>query len=110
MALLFGLRNAAATVSHLLAQRTTLSPMNNKFMGMIKSVTESLHGLLTEGTGLDSGSDSGRGSHHPSRECFMADTSEGHIESVSMEDTTPAGNLGDTTERGTAAPPHIGLE
>ena len=62
---LFGLCNAAATASHLVAQRAIPSP-TNKFMGMIESVTESLHGLLTEGLGSDSGSDSGRGSHHPS--------------------------------------------
>ena len=37
----FGLRNAAATISHLVAQRTISSPTNNEFMGMIESVTES---------------------------------------------------------------------
>ena len=66
MVLPFGLRNAAAIVSHLVAQRTISSPMNNEFVGMIKSITESLHGLLAEGLGSDSGSDSSRGSHHPS--------------------------------------------
>ena len=106
----FGLHNAAATVSHLVAQRTILSPVNNEFVGMIKSVMESLHGLLTEGPGSDSGSNFGRGSHHPSRECFMAETSEGHVESVSVEETTPAGNLAGATKRGTAAPPHVGVE
>ena len=82
-ALLFGLRNAAATVSHLVAQRTTPSPTNNEFVGMIESITESLHGLLTEGPGSNSGSDSSRGSHHPSQKCFMVETFEGHVESVS---------------------------
>ena len=67
MVLLFGLRNAAATVSHLVAQRTIPSPANNEFVGMIESDTESLHVLLAEGPGSDSGSDSGRGSHHSSR-------------------------------------------
>ena len=66
MALLFGLHNTAATVSHLVAQRTIPSPTNNEFVGMIESVIESLHGLLTEDLGSDSSSDSGRGSHHPS--------------------------------------------
>jgi len=79
----FGLRNAAATVSHLVAQRMIPSPMNNEFVGMIESITESLHGLLAEGPGSDSSSDSSRGSHHPSQECFMAGTPEGHVESVS---------------------------
>ena len=110
MVLPFGLRNTTAIVSHLVAQRTIPSPANNEFVGMIESVTESLHGLLLEGLGSDSGSDSGRGSHHPSRECFMAETSEGHVESVSIEETTPAGNLDDATKRGTTAPPHVGVE
>ena len=107
---LFSLRNAAAIISHLVAQRTISSPANNEFMGMIESVTESLHGLLVEGLGSDSGSDSDRGSHHPSRECFMEETSEGHVESASEEEVTPAGNLGNRAEGGTAAPPHVGVE
>ena len=106
----FGLHNVAATISHLVAQRTIPSPANNEFMGMIESVTESLHGLHLEEPGSDSGSDSGRGSHHPSRECFMAETSEGRVKSVSAEETTPAGNLAGATKRGTAAPPHVGVE
>jgi len=40
----------------------------------------------------------------------MVETSEGHIESISTEETTLAGNLGSTTERGIVAPPHIGVE
>ena len=77
MTLLFGLRNATVTVSHHVAQRTILSPTNNKFVGMIESVTESLHGLLVEGLGLDFGSNSSKGSHHPSWECFTVGTSKG---------------------------------
>ena len=103
MALPFGLRNATATVSHIVAQRTIPSPANNEFVGMIESVMESLHGLLMEEPESDSASDSGRGSHHPSRECFMAGTPEGHVESVSAEETTPTGNLGGGTEEGTVA-------
>ena len=106
----FGLRNVTATISHLVAQRAIPSPANNEFIGMIESITESLHGLLAEGPGSDSGFDSGRGSHHPSQECFMAETSEGHVKSVSTEKTTQAGNLGGTTERGIVAPPHVAVE
>ena len=94
----FGFRNAAATASHLVAQRFNPFSANNEFVGMIESVTESLHGLLVEGPWSDSGSDSSRGSHHPSRECFMAETSEGHVESASKKGVTPAGNLGDRTK------------
>jgi hypothetical protein len=51
MALLFGLRNATATIRHLVAQRVIPSPANSEFAGMIKSITESLHDLLIEGWG-----------------------------------------------------------
>ena len=57
----FGLRNTAATISHLVAQRVIPFPMNNEFMGMIESITESLHGLFAEKPWSDSGSDSSRG-------------------------------------------------
>ena len=100
MALPFGLRNTVATISHLVAQHTIPSLVNNEFMGMIESITESLHGLLMEEPGPDSSSDSSRGSYHPSRECFMAETPQGHVESVSMEETTSVGNLGGRTEGG----------
>ena len=65
-----GLRNTVVIVSHLVAQRTIPSSTNNEFMGMIESITKSLHGLLAEGPGSNSGSDSNRGSHHPSRGMF----------------------------------------
>ena len=47
----FGLRNTAATVSHLVAQRMIPSPANNEFVGVIEHITKSLHNLLTEGRG-----------------------------------------------------------
>ena len=40
----------------------------------------------------------------------MAGTPKGHVESISTEEATPAGNLGDGTKGGTAAPPHVGVE
>ena len=40
----------------------------------------------------------------------MAGTPEGHVEIISMDDATPAGNLDDGSKGGTAAPPHIGVE
>ena len=110
ISLSFGLRNAAATVSHLVARRMVLPPTNNEFMGVIEHITKSLHNLLTEEPGSSSGSDSSRGSHHPSWECFMMGTPEGHVESISMEEATPVGNLGDETKGETTAPPRIGVE
>ena len=65
-------------------------PANNEFMGVIEHVMESLHNLLTEEPGSSSGSDSSRGSHHPSRDYFMTATPEGHVESISAEEATPA--------------------
>ena len=109
-ALLFGLCNAAAIVSHLVARRMVQPPVNNEFMGVIEHITESLHNLLIEEPGLSSDSDSSRGSYHPSRECFMTGTPEGHVESISMEEATLAGNLGSKTEGETAAPPRVGVD
>ena len=40
----------------------------------------------------------------------MAETSEGHVESASEKEVTPAGNLGNGTEGRTAAPSHVGVE
>ena len=62
----FGLRNAAATASHLLALRMVQSPTYIEFMGAIEHDTETLYGLLNEELGSFSSSDSSRGSHHPS--------------------------------------------
>ena len=84
--------------------------VNNEFVGVIEHVTESLHNLLAEEPGSPSGSDSSRGSHHPSQECFMMGTPEGHIESVSEEEATLANNLGDEAKGETAAPPHRRVE
>ena len=108
--LLFGLRNAAATVSHLVAQRMIPFPTNNEFMGVIEHVMESLHNLLTEEPESSSGSDSSRGSHHPSRECFMMGTPKGHVKSVPTEEAISVGDLSDETEGETAAPPRMGVE
>ena len=76
-ALPFSLRNAVETVCHLMAQGTSPSPMNDEFMGMTEYVVESFHDLLVGESESASDSDSSRGSHHPSHECFMVGTPEG---------------------------------
>jgi len=106
----FGLCNAAETVGHLVAHRMIPSPMNNEFMGVIEHVVDSFHDLLTEEPKSPSGSDSSRGSHHPSRECFMMGTLEGHIESIHMGDATPTNDLDDEVEREIVAPPCMPVE
>ena len=77
---------------------------------MIKYIMESHHNLLTEEPGSSSGSNSSRGSHHPSRECFMMGTPEGHVESVPKEQATPVNNLSDEAKGDTAGPPRMGVE
>ena len=88
----YGLRNAVATACHLMALRMVQTPTNSKFMGVIEHDAESLHKLLIEEPESSSSSGSSMGSHHPSQECFMVDTSEGHVESVSEGDATPTAN------------------
>ena len=85
-------------------------PTDNEFVGVIEHDAESLHRLITEEPGSSSSSDSSRGSHHPSRECFMTGTLEGHIESVHKGEATPTNDLDDEAERETAAPPHMPVE
>ena len=110
MAFPFGLRYAAATACHLVALRMVQPPMDSEFMGVIEHDTESIHKLLTEEPESSSSSDSSRGSHHPSRECFMAETSEGHFKSVFEGEATPTANPDTRTEGEAAAPPHIRME
>jgi hypothetical protein len=74
--------NVARTIDHLIAQRMHPSSADNEFVGMTDYVAESFHELLAGDSEVISDSDSSRGSHHPSRECFMASTPEGHIESL----------------------------
>ena len=93
-----------------MARRVIQSPANSEFMGVIEHVVESFHDLLAEEPGSPSGSDSSRGSHHPSRECFMMGNPEGHVESVFEEEATPADNLDEEVEAETAASPRMGVE
>ena len=64
-ALPFGLRNAAETVGHLVAQRMIPSLTNNEFVGVIKHVMESFHDLLAEEPESPYGSNSSRGAITP---------------------------------------------
>ena len=67
----FGLHNAAPTASHLLSLRMVQPPTNNEFMGVVEHDPKTLYGLLAEEPESSSSSDSSKGSHHPSQECFM---------------------------------------
>ena len=91
--LLFSLCNAMATISHLVAQCMVPPFMNDEFVGVIEHVVESFHDLLAEEPESPSGFESSRGSHHPSCECFMTDTPEGHVKSVHKEEATSVNDL-----------------
>ena len=84
----FGLCNATETVGHLVVQHRPSSPTNDEFMGMTKYVMESFHDLLLGESESPPDSDSNRGSHYPSRECFMTGTPEVYIESIHEGGTT----------------------
>ena len=84
--------------------------MDGEFMGMTEYVVESFHDLLVEEMESHSTSDSSRGSHHPSHECFMAGTLDGHVESIHGEEATPMNDLNDEVEWDAGAPPHLWVE
>ena len=106
----FGLRNIAATTGHLLALRMVQPPTDSEFVGVIEHNPETLYGLLAEDPESSSHSDSSNGSHHPSWECFMTQTPEGDVQSVSGEETTPTDNPNARIEAETAAPSHVRME
>ena len=84
--------------------------MNDEFMGMTEYVVESFHNLLTGESESPSSSDSSRGSHHPSRGCFMTGTHEGHVESIHEEEATTTNDLGDKVEGKIRGPPRLWVE
>ena len=72
-----------------MVQRMPPFPMNDEFIGMTKYVMESFHNLLAGEIESPSNSDSSRGSHHPSHECFMEGTPKGHVDNIHEGETTP---------------------
>ena len=88
-----------------MAQCMHLSPMDDEFMGMMDYAAESFHDLLVGDSETISDSDSSRGSHHPSRECFMAGTPEGCIESVHKGGPTPTDDPDYEVEGDARGPP-----
>ena len=86
------------------------SPTNDEFLGMTEYVAESFHDLLAREMELPSTSNSSRGSHHPSRECFMAGTLEGHVKSIHEEEATPTNDHDNEVERDAGAPPRLRVE
>jgi hypothetical protein len=83
------LRNTAQIVERHVALLSSQLLENDEFVGMANFSVESTHDLPTGDSETISRSASSEGSHHPSRECFMAETSEGHVLSASDFDETP---------------------
>ena len=77
---------------------------------MTEYVVESFHDLLAGESESPSDSDSSRGSHRPSCECFMAGTPEEYIESIHEGEDTPTDDLDDKVEGDAGAPPHLRVE
>ena len=77
---------------------------------MTEYIAESFHDLLVGKLESPSNSDSSRGSHHPSQECFMAGTPEGYIKSIHERGATPIDDRDDEVEGDAGAPPHLRVE
>lgn len=110
MAFLFGLHNATETEGRLMMQRMRSLVKNGEFVGMADYIMKSFHDLLM--VDLESLSDSNysRGSHHPSQECFMAGTPEGHVERVHEGGVAPMGDLDDDVKEDAGATPCLWME
>jgi hypothetical protein len=85
----YDLRNTAQIVECHMARLSSLLPVNDEFVGMADFSVELAHDLPVGDSESISGSASTEGSHHPLRECFMAETSEGHVSSASDSSETP---------------------
>ena len=77
---------------------------------MTEYVVKSFHDILAGELESPSNSDSNKGSHHPSRECFMAGTPEGYIESIHEGGATPIDDLDDEVEGDARALPSLQVE
>ena len=86
------------------------SLVNDEFVGMTEYVVESFHDLLARESGSPSDFDSSRGSHHPSRECFMVGTPKGYVESIREGEATPTNDLDNKVKRDAGAPPRLQVE
>jgi hypothetical protein len=85
----YGLHNTAQVIECHVAWLSSLPPASDEFVGMADFFMELIHDPLASDSESISGFASSEGSHHPSRECFMVETSEGHISSASHSNKTP---------------------
>ena len=73
-------------------------PMDDEFVGMADYIAESFHDPLVGDLESISDYNSSRGSHHPSRECFMVGTPKGRVESIHEGGLTPLNDFDDEVE------------
>ena len=84
---------------------------NIEFVGMVDHVEDSIFNILTDSETYSNDDFSNR-SHHPSRECFMADTLEGRVAEASdssshHDNATPAAPEQPRQTPIASAPPHL---
>jgi hypothetical protein len=89
MAFPYGLRNATQVIERHVARLSSSMPASDEFVGMAEFFVEMIHDHPANDSESISSSTSCKGSHHPSQECFMAKTSEGHVTSASDSGETP---------------------
>jgi len=106
----FSLRNTVETVGHLVTQHMPSSLTNDEFVRMTKYVMESFHDLLDGESESPYDSNSSRGCHHLSCECFMAGTPEEYVESIHEGEATTTNDLDDEVEGVVGAPPRLRVQ
>jgi hypothetical protein len=84
-------------------------PPDDEFVGITDYISESFHDILVGESEKVSDSNSSMGSHHPSLECFMADSPEGRVESAHDGNTPPDISDDEARERN-RAPPCVRLD
>jgi hypothetical protein len=94
----YGLRNTAQIVEHHMVRRFCPPPINDKFVGMADYIVKSIHDLLASNSESISDSASSQGTYHPSRECFMAEITNGAHREVTPKG--PITNAHDGTPHG----------
>jgi hypothetical protein len=77
------------TIASFMAQCLCPFSADNEFVKVVDYIVDSIHDLLGSDSETFFDSSSSRGSHHPSQECFMAETSNGHFSSASDSGETP---------------------
>jgi len=90
-----GLGNAAWHTCRNATPSVTARLDGDELVGMMDYASKSVYDLLVTGSTLGSSSNSSGGNHHPSRECFMANTADGQVEDLSDTRNPSNANTGD---------------